>query len=372
MRRVDIPRPANTASGPVRNLQKTPDRSWFRLVNHDNGAPELHIYDEIGFWGVCAEDFVATLNEIRAPELTLRINSPGGEVFEGLVIYNALLDHPSVVNVVVDGMAASAASFVAQAGDHVTMNRGAQMMIHDASGICIGNAGDMDTMRDLLDKLSGEIAGIYAARAGGDREEWRERMRGEMWLTASEAVDTGLADQQADTPPRRPGEDPDEPETDPDGARARSRFDLTALSTSGRFRYPGRDSAPTPVPVPVNTAGQDQAQSGGDPGAEDETPRTEDEGPPVAGGDPGSVGSGGDAAGPGTAPDPDHAGDGPDPGADPPEQEGEQEGAREAVQDTGEPHAAGDDLDEVWAGLTQPLIDPSQEDVFAALRERLL
>lgn len=233
--------PAARPGATVANRSDSGQRSWYRIVNHADTGAEIQIYDEIGYWGVTATDFVADLRQITAPELTLRINSPGGEVFDGLAIYNALLDHPATVRVVVDGIAASAASFIAQAGDRVVMNRGAQMMIHDAAGFAFGDASTMTEMAALLDKLSDQIAGIYAARGGGDVEAWRERMRAEMWLTGAEAVEVGLADEVVETP-RRGATGEGEPDEEPDGGPT-DRWDLSM------YRYPGRDHAPAPAPV---------------------------------------------------------------------------------------------------------------------------
>src|SRR5690606_38136643 len=117
------------------------------------------------------------------------------DVFDGVAIYNALRDHPADVAVRVDGLAASAASFIAQAGDKVTMNRGSQLMIHDAWGLCIGPAADMRETAALLDRVSDTIAGLYAARAGGTVEDWREAMLAESWYSAEEAVEANLADE---------------------------------------------------------------------------------------------------------------------------------------------------------------------------------
>lgn len=247
--RIVAERPAADPSRTVQAARRG-ERDWYRIVDLDGGV-ELQIYDAIGGWGVTAEEFVADLAEVTAPELTVRINSPGGEVFDATVIYNALMDHPAQVTCVVDGIAASAASVIAQAGDRVVMNRASQMMIHDASGLCIGNADDMLEMADLLDKLSGEIAGIYAARAGGDVAGWRARMRAETWMTGPEAVDLGLADEVVATPQRGgtpDGKGGDEPAPVPPAAQDRTpavhaEWDLTV------FRYAGRDAAPTPVPV---------------------------------------------------------------------------------------------------------------------------
>lgn len=180
---------------------------WYRISNAggEGGAPAvIHLYDEIGYWGVTAADFVAELEQITASSIELRINSPGGDVYDGIAIYSAIIDHPASVAVKVDALAASAASFIAQAGDTVEMGRNSELMIHDAWGMCVGNAADMMDMHALLNKASDNIASIYAARAGhGGTATWRKRMEGEAWFSASEAVEVGLADSVAKTEPRR-------------------------------------------------------------------------------------------------------------------------------------------------------------------------
>src|SRR5690606_36340487 len=157
--------------------------------------------DEIGYWGVNASDFAAVMSGIAGP-VHLRVNSPGGDVFDALAIYNMLLDHDGEVTVTIDGLAASAASCIAQAGDRVVATRGAQVMIHDASGLCVGNAAEMTTMAALLDQVSTTIAEVYAARSGRDAEAWRAAMRAETWYTAEQAVEAGLADEMVPHPER--------------------------------------------------------------------------------------------------------------------------------------------------------------------------
>jgi ATP-dependent Clp endopeptidase proteolytic subunit ClpP len=169
-------------------------KTWFRITNMAADTTEVALYDEIGMWGVTASDFMAELMNITAKNMTLRINSPGGDVFDGLAILNCLRSHKAQVNVVVDGLAASAASFIAMAGDTVEMAPNAMMMIHEASGLCMGNSVDMRELADLLDKTSGNIAAIYASRSGRSAEEHRTAMRAETWYSDQEAVDAGLAD----------------------------------------------------------------------------------------------------------------------------------------------------------------------------------
>jgi ATP-dependent protease ClpP protease subunit len=216
---------------------------WYRITNLGPSAAEVVIYDEIGWFGVTAEDFMSELRGLDVSAITLRVNSPGGEIFDGIAIHNLLRSHRAQVTTYVDSLAASIASVIALAGDRVIMQPHSQMMIHDGSGLAIGNAQDMREMADLLDRQSNNIAEVYAARAGGTVEQWRERMLAETWYSAAEAVAAGLADEVAETRPR-PDVEPDQPEP----ALANS-WDLSL------FRYAGREQAPAPAAAaPVDTA----------------------------------------------------------------------------------------------------------------------
>lgn len=201
------------------------------------GATKLYLYDPIdswgGPWGVSAREFVEALAALPANtnEIRLHINSPGGEVFEGIAIMNALRNHPAKVVAVVDGLAASAASFVAAAADEVIMGQNTELMIHDAWGIAIGPAEDMRDMATRLDALSDNIASVYTAKAGGTVPDWRAQMLAETWYSAAEAVAAGLADSVASAPVP---------------AEAKNGFDL-----EGMFIYPGRASAPAPAAAVV-------------------------------------------------------------------------------------------------------------------------
>jgi len=204
---------------------------WFKVKNAAEGedTATIYIYDEIvdsfiaewfGF-GVSAEDLIEQLNGITAKNINVRINSPGGFLFEGLAIFNALLNHPANIHVYVDALAASAASVIAMAGDTITMMPGSQMMIHDASGIAMGNPTEIRDYANFLDKQSDNIASVYVYRAGGEVKDWRALMKAETWAMASEAVDLGLADQiftkpeQVEDPEKKDDEEP-VPEEDPD------------------------------------------------------------------------------------------------------------------------------------------------------------
>jgi ATP-dependent protease ClpP protease subunit len=187
-----------------RALVRQPQASsgdWYRIVNADGERAELFIYGVIGSdWDegdVTAAAFVKELRGITASAIDLHLNSPGGLVWDGIAIYSALLNHPATVDVYVDGVAASAASFVAMAGDSVTIEKPARMFIHDARAIVLGNAEDMREAAQLLDDTSDTIAGIYADHAGGTIADWRTAMQAETWYSSAQAVDAGLADRVA-------------------------------------------------------------------------------------------------------------------------------------------------------------------------------
>ncbi|WP_406418034.1 head maturation protease, ClpP-related [Streptomyces sp. NBC_01614] len=207
-------------------------QSWYRITNAT--APdeaEVMLYDEVGGWfGATADQFIADLRGVTAPNLRVRINSPGGSVFEGIAIANALRSHPANIVVQVDGIAASIASVIAMAGDRIEMAPNTMLMIHDASGVCLGNASDMEEMAELLDLISDNIADAYAARAGGTRDEWRALMRAEKWFLPEEAVEAKLADEALQVPKAGTPSEPQPEEEEPDMARA---FDLAAYGYAG-------------------------------------------------------------------------------------------------------------------------------------------
>lgn len=197
---------------------------WYRIENSANAnKAEIYVYDEIGYFGVTAADFAKEVNSLSVSQIDLHLSSPGGSAFEGVAIYNSLLHHKAQVTTYVDSLAASAASVIAMAGDRIVMRTGSQMMIHEASGLAVGNAKDMRELADLLDKTSDSIAGIYSERRGGTINLWRKAMKAETWYNAEEAVKAGLAD-----------------EVGGEGQSANSSWDLSI------FNYSGRTVAPAP------------------------------------------------------------------------------------------------------------------------------
>lgn len=180
-------------------------KRWFTISNKAaaKGPVDVLIYGEIGGgWtgeGVEAKAFKEAFDAIPAgSDITLRIHSPGGSVFDGLAIYNTILARRSEVTAHVDGLAASAASFIAMAASRVVMPKTSRMMIHDAQGIAIGDSESMKEMAALLDRESDRIADIYAGKTGKDRSSMRALMRGTKWMDGNEAKDLGFADEVTD------------------------------------------------------------------------------------------------------------------------------------------------------------------------------
>jgi len=162
----------------------------------------IYIYDVIGFdfWsggGVTAKDFADQLDKITAKVVHLRINSPGGDVFEARAMVAAMDRHSAKFVAHVDGIAASAASFLAASADEVEMAEGSMQMIHNAWTIAIGDRNDMTRTADLLAKIDGTIADDYVKKTGKARDEIVLMMDEETWFTAEEAVEAGLADRVA-------------------------------------------------------------------------------------------------------------------------------------------------------------------------------
>jgi ATP-dependent protease ClpP protease subunit len=168
------------------------DSPCFKVVNAD--VPKLYVFGVIGGYDNDSSDFVQAVHGIDAKAIDMHVNSPGGFVYDGVAMYEALKAHPATVNVHIDGLAASAASFLAQAGDTIDIAQAGRVMIHDAQGVGIGSPAEMRECADLLDAVSNDISGIYAARAGGKPAAWRSAMTATTWYSASEAVDAGLAD----------------------------------------------------------------------------------------------------------------------------------------------------------------------------------
>lgn len=195
-------------------------RQWYRINADDTERAVVALDGEIG-WDVMSSDFARDLRAITAPAIDLQINSPGGSVWDGYAIYNALEAHPATITAHVVGVAASAASFIAMAADEIVAYRPSEMMIHDAAAyvdlFMMANPADLarvlaelDALRVSLDQTSDEIAAIYARQAGGTTEAWRAAMTSTTWYTPDTALAAGLVDRinGDDDPAEAPADSP--------------------------------------------------------------------------------------------------------------------------------------------------------------------
>jgi len=172
---------------------------WNPDIRAKDADNSISIYEQIGvdMWtgeGVTAKRIAAALRSIGEGDVAVNINSPGGDVFEGVAIYNLLRDHPGKVTVRVLGAALSAASIIAMAGDRIEIGRAAFMMVHNVWMVAMGNRHDLRAAAEVLEPMDTALADVYAARTGNDREDMAAMMDKETWFGGSEAVDRGFAD----------------------------------------------------------------------------------------------------------------------------------------------------------------------------------
>lgn len=175
-----------------------PKARGYKIENKTNEST-IYLYDEISYFGVSAEQFNKDFNAIKSSTIHIRINSPGGSVFDGTAIYNAIKQHKSHTIGHIDGLAASIASVIALAADEVRMAENAFLMIHEPFSIVIGTAQDMRDEADLLSKVAGTIAKTYANKTGKEEAEIKDIMAAETWMTAQEAIDNGFIDKIEET-----------------------------------------------------------------------------------------------------------------------------------------------------------------------------
>jgi ATP-dependent Clp protease protease subunit len=193
------PRPTSSACVPLRGCASR-EASMTVQFKAKGSRGEIWLYDQIGedFWsggGITDKQFQKELSALgNVSEISLRINSPGGDVFQGFAIYNMLKRHPANIVVDVDALAASIASIIAMAGDTIRMAKNAMMMIHNPQGMAYGDANEMVRVKALLDQIKGSLVDTYVDRTGqkgGDLANW---MDDETWFTAESAVERGFAD----------------------------------------------------------------------------------------------------------------------------------------------------------------------------------
>lgn len=243
----------------------------------DEAAPggnvaTIRIYGPIdswgGFWGVSAADVTSALDGLGddVTDVVVRVNSPGGEAWEGFAIVNALraweaASDARTVTTVVDGIAASAGSLIAVAsGSRAVMSPGTQLMVHDAWSYAMGNAAELAKVIAMLDSVSDSCAALYAEKAGGTDEAWRDVMRAEKWYTAKEAQAAALVDDVAVVPDAGPTSTAgdqlaaiDSDVEDRVAAEVAARFDLSI------YTYAGRAAAPAHQPPAASAPGSPTA-----------------------------------------------------------------------------------------------------------------
>jgi ATP-dependent protease ClpP protease subunit len=186
----DLQRPAATRAP----LAQAPE-GWvpFRLVAKGKKA-DIFIFSEIGYWGVRAQDIVNALDPIKdATEITLHLNSNGGEVFDGMAIYNILAAHPAKKITKNYSIAASMASVLFLVGEERLVGTNAQLMIHDPEGGAWGNGDKLRKQADLIDSIRADMVGLYANRTGGDESQISSWMAAETWFNAAQCVENGFA-----------------------------------------------------------------------------------------------------------------------------------------------------------------------------------
>ena len=181
-------------------------KAWYTITAAAGDKPaEINIFDRIGAtWdgeGVTAKKFIADLKAITAGSIMLFVNSPGGSLFDGVAIHNALKAHPATITAKVMGVAASAASVIVMGADSIEMPANTFLMIHKSASGAFGNADDMRAAADMLDKVDTSMGAIYANRTGKTADEIAQMLADETWLTAEEAVEMGFADKVTDDAP---------------------------------------------------------------------------------------------------------------------------------------------------------------------------
>lgn len=169
-----------------------------KAVNANDDDTTINIYDVIGYdyWtgeGMTSKIVNSVLRKNKGKAITVNINSPGGDFFEGVAIYNLLKEHDGDVNVRIIGIAASAASVIAMAGDTIKIAESGFLMIHNAWSICLGNANEMRDSADVLDQFDESMRGVYSKQTGISTDEIKSMMDGETWISGADCLEKGFA-----------------------------------------------------------------------------------------------------------------------------------------------------------------------------------
>ena len=184
-------------------VQANLDKPRRAEIKAEDDEATIYIYDVIGgfFGGVDAEQVSRDLARLDVSKINVRINSPGGDVWDARAIMTALRQHPATVTAHIDGVAASAATDIAMAADHVRISKGAEFMIHNAWTVAIGNRHEFLSLAERLENVDGAIADDYTRRTGQDRKQITGWMDAESWFTAEQTVEHGFADELVEVVP---------------------------------------------------------------------------------------------------------------------------------------------------------------------------
>lgn len=213
---------------------------WYKIEASANDQAEILVYDVIGWPYNDAGDLVRYVNSLGDKDILVRLNTPGGDVFDGMAIFNSLANHKGKVTIRIEALAASMGSVLAMAGKEIQAYSNTMMMIHDPWIYTAGNQYELREMADLLEKISGNMLDVYAGRSKIGKREMREIMKAETWYTAKEAKEKGFIDTILET-----------------GKAAKAQFDLTMYTNApdGICSIEGRDLTEREIERALRDAG---------------------------------------------------------------------------------------------------------------------
>jgi ATP-dependent Clp endopeptidase proteolytic subunit ClpP len=233
---AEVERRVLAAAPPLESVPRNAGVPLVRAQAEGSAAVDVFLYDFIGGWfGLTAAQLVAELQPHQGRALRVHINSPGGDVFDGLAIYNTLVQWAGEVETVIEGLAGSIAGVIALAGSPVSMAPASFFMIHEPEGAAAGNAARMRRLAALLDKSTGVLAEVYRGKSGAPLMDVRAWMAAETWYTAEEARAAGFVDAVLDA--------------EPEAVAAAVSFDLSAFAhVPAALAAPRRAERPKPPP----------------------------------------------------------------------------------------------------------------------------
>ena len=172
---------------------------WYNIQNKAGETADVYIFDEIGTYGITAQEFITDIKDLKDTPINLRINSLGGDVFDGMAMYNVIKRRDAKTTVYIEGIAASIATIISLGADEVVMAENSLFMIHNAWGGTMGEAKDMRKTAETLEKITGELTDIYRKKTGLSYDALAEMMDEETWLNANEALEMGFIDTISDS-----------------------------------------------------------------------------------------------------------------------------------------------------------------------------